>query len=105
MSSHCDALSDEMLPGMVEAQRLRDAVLAHAAIAAHSATGGPVVVITGSGHARTDHGIPATIARAAPEVSVLSVGQLESDPGSDAPFYLWIVTAAMDRSDPCAAFR
>lgn len=104
-AAHCDALPEDMMPGMVAAQRLRDAALARAAVRAHVATGGPVVVITGTGHARTDHGIPAKLALAAPELSVVAVGQLESDPGAEAPFDLWIVTGAMDRPDPCAAFR
>ncbi len=105
MSAHCDALPEEMLPGMVEAQRLRDAALARATVQAHAETGGPVVVITGTGHARTDHGIPAKLALAAPGLSVVAVGQLESDPGAEAPFDLWIVTGAVDRPDPCAAFQ
>jgi uncharacterized iron-regulated protein len=58
-SAHCNALPTEMLPGMVEAQRLRDAYLARAALAAFYETGGPVVVITGNGHARRDWGVPA----------------------------------------------
>lgn len=105
MAVHCDALPEAILPGMVAAQRLRDAVLARAAIEAVAAHGAPVVVITGTGHARRDIGVPAKIARAAPELSVLSVGQLESDPGPDAPFDLWIVTDPHPRPDPCAAFR
>jgi uncharacterized iron-regulated protein len=105
MSAHCDALPEAMLPGMVEAQRLRDAALARATVQAQAETGGPVVVITGTGHARTDHGIPAKLALAAPELSVVAVGQLESDPGAEAPFDLWIVTGAVDRPDPCAAFQ
>ena len=114
VSVHCDALPAEMAPGMVEAQRLRDAALADAALAALSDTGGPVVVIAGAGHARTDWGVPALIARAAPEVRVLSVGQIEVAPGDPAPdasstngppFDLWIATPPADRDDPCAAFR
>lgn len=100
---HCDALPEDLLPGMVEAQRLRDAVLAQAAIAA-AAEGGPVVVITGNGHARTDWGVPAKLARAAPELTVLSIGQLESAPEDMPPYDRWIVSEAPDRDDPCAAF-
>jgi uncharacterized iron-regulated protein len=105
MSAHCDALPEVMLPGMVEAQRLRDAALARATVQAHAATGGPVVVITGTGHARRDHGIPAKLAIAAPGLSVMAVGQMEADPGAEAPFDLWVVTGGVDRPDPCAAFR
>jgi len=105
MSAHCDALPEEMLPGMVAAQRLRDAVLADAALSALGETGGPVAVITGSGHARTDFGVPAKLALAAPEITVLSLGQLERPAGADQPFDLWIVTDPTPREDPCAAFR
>ncbi len=105
MAAHCDALPGDMLPGMVAAQRLRDAVLADAALAALRDTGGPVAVITGSGHARTDYGVPAKLALAAPDVTVLSLGQLERPAGADQPFDLWIVTDAAPREDPCAAFR
>ena len=103
--AHCNALPPGMLPGMVEAQRLRDAALAQAVMQALAVTGGPVAVITGSGHARRDHGIPAALAVAAPDLRVLAVGQLESDPGDAAPFDLWVVTEPVDRPDPCAAFR
>jgi uncharacterized iron-regulated protein len=101
--AHCGALPDEMLPGMVEAQRLRDAALARAVLEAHAAGGGPVVVITGSGHARTDWGVPAVLAQAAPELSVFAVGQLEGE--ADAPFDMVRVTEAAPRADPCAVFR
>jgi len=103
--AHCDALPEAMLPGMVGAQRLRDASLARAVVQARAATGGSVVLITGSGHARTDWGVPAKLARAAPELSVLSVGQLEAPPEGTPPFDLWIVTDPAPRDDPCDAFR
>lgn len=105
MSAHCDALPEEMLPGMVEAQRLRDAGLARAIVQAWTETGGPVAVITGNGHARMDWGIPAALAVAAPELSVLSLGQLEAAPDGDVPYDLWLVTKPAPREDPCAAFR
>jgi hypothetical protein len=103
--AHCDALPEDLLPGMVEAQRLRDAWLARAAIEAHAETGGPVFVITGNGHARRDWGVPALIGRAAPDLSVLSVGQYEVEAEETPPYDLWLVTQAVDRPDPCNAFR
>ena len=103
-ASHCDALPVEALPGMVQAQRLRDAVLARAVVKAFQATGGPVVLITGNGHARRDQGVPAVLARAMPELSVLSVGQLEGSAGAAPPFDRWIVTPTVPRDDPCDAF-
>lgn len=106
MQAHCDALPESLLPGMVEAQRLRDAAFAAAALQALQDTGGPVAVITGSGHARTDQGMPAMLRQAAPKVSVLSIGQLEDTSGTvdAAPFDLWLVTPPTPRPDPCAAF-
>ena len=58
MAAHCDALPVQMLPGMVDIQRLRDGRLAQSAL-----NGGPVAVITGNGHARTDWGLALCSAR------------------------------------------
>jgi hypothetical protein len=62
------------------------------------------VVITGNGHARRDQGMPAVLAQAMPDLSVLSVGQLEGSAGAAPPFDRWIVTPILPREDPCAAF-
>ncbi|MCZ7675002.1 MAG: ChaN family lipoprotein [Roseovarius sp.] len=105
MRAHCDALPDAMLPGMVRVQRLRDAMLARAAIAAHDATGGPVVVITGNGHARRDWGAPALLARAAPGLRVHAIGQTEDGLPLPGGFDEVISSPAADRDDPCEAFR
>lgn len=104
MAAHCDALPEDMLPGMVEAQRLRDAGLARAVIAALAETGGPVAVITGNGHARTDWGMPGMLAQARPDVSVLSIAQFET-PQDTAPYDHWLVTPTIARDDPCLAFQ
>lgn len=100
--AHCDALPADLLPGMVEAQRLRDAHFARVAAAAFDAQGGPVVVITGSGHARTDRGIPVYLAAGRPDLTVWALGQVERTAG-DATFDALIVTPAAPRPDPCAA--
>jgi uncharacterized iron-regulated protein len=104
-AAHCNALPADLLPGMVEAQRLRDATMAAAALRALADFGPPVVIITGSGHARTDVGIPRVIRAARPEIPVWSLGQLEEDPGPEAPFDAVNVTAPTPREDPCAAFQ
>ncbi len=104
--AHCDALPDEMLPGMVAAQRLRDAAFARTVLEAYTATGGPVAVITGNGHAREDWGIPRALRLAAPDLAVLSLGQLETGADPDgAAFSVWVTTPAAARDDPCAVFR
>ncbi len=107
MAAHCDALPVDMLAGMVEAQRLRDAALARAVIAAMAETGGPVAVITGNGHAREDWGVPHALERAAPELRVVTVAQLEYLPENDStlPYDFWIKTDPAPREDPCAAFE
>jgi len=108
LAAHCDALPPAMLPGMVAAQRLRDAAFALTVLQALESTGGPVAVITGNGHARRDWGMPAALARAAPGVSVLSLGQIEgpveTGSGEAPPFDAWLVTEAAARPDPCADF-
>lgn len=103
--AHCGALPEDILPGMVEAQRLRDAALARAVIAALAEAGSPVLVITGNGHARRDWGIPRMLERVDPDLRVLSVGQFEAVPDDDAPFDKWLVTPPAERGDPCAAFQ
>lgn len=101
---HCNMLPESMLPGMVEAQRLRDAAFARTALQALRENGGPVVVVTGSGHARTDWGMPAALRAAAPAVRVASLGQLEEEPEQSPPFDSWMVTEPAQRKDPCETF-
>jgi uncharacterized iron-regulated protein len=128
MAAHCQAMPAEMMPAMVEIQRMRDAELARAALRAFRETGGPVAVIAGSGHARTDYGAPAMIRRADPGIRVLALGQIEADAhgpkerraeerraeeqGAEEttsagalPFDLWIATPRLEREDHCLSLR
>lgn len=103
-AAHCFAMPKAAMGGMVQVQRLRDASLARAAIRALRETGGPVVVIAGAEHARSDIGVPALVHLEAPAVTVLSVGQVEGG-SSRQPFDLWIVTEGVEgRGDPCEGF-
>jgi hypothetical protein len=54
---------------------------------------------------RRDWGAPAALARAAPEVTHLTLGQYEIAAPDPALTDFWIVTDAVDRDDPCAAFQ
>ncbi len=102
--AHCDALPEEMLPGMVEAQRLRDAHFSRVALQALGETGGPVAVITGNGHIRK-WAMPAALMAAAPETAVVSLAQLHAAPPS-GEYDLWLLSdAPQTQDDPCAAFR
>ena len=104
-AAHCDALPAEMLPAMVDIQRLRDATLARAARDAMQATGGPVAVITGNGHARKDWGMPALLALAAPELDIHVLGQTEDNAPLAGEFDEVISSPAHPRPDPCLAFQ
>lgn len=104
-AAHCGALPPEMLPRMVEVQRLRDAHFARVLLQAIDTYGGPVVLITGSGHARTDIGVPAALRSARPDLQVWALGQFETDPGRDAPYDALNVTGPVQRPDPCLAFQ
>ncbi len=103
-AAHCGALPETALPGMVEAQRLRDAWLARAVLQAVERPGpGPVLVITGNGHARLDWGLPAVLRAADPSLTIHAHAQVEAAP--QAPFDSHTITPAVDRPDPCAAFE
>ncbi len=103
--AHCGALPTAMLPGMAEAQQLRDAAFADATL--RLVDRGQVVLITGNGHARTDRGAPHYIGRARPDLTVLSVGMIElvdGQPAEPLPYDIAIFTEPFDRGDPCADF-
>ncbi|MCT4558367.1 MAG: ChaN family lipoprotein [Pelagimonas sp.] len=104
--AHCQAMPREMMGFMVDFQRLRDARLAQAALSALKDTGGPVVVITGNGHARKDWGAPAAILRAAPETTLYALGMGEAgaaDP--EGGFDKIEIYPPAEREDPCLAFQ
>jgi uncharacterized iron-regulated protein len=105
-AAHCDMLAPEVLPGLVEAQRFRDAGLADAALWAHTMTGdGLVVVIAGSGHADKARGMPAALAIADPELKVLALGQFEAPPPNAEDYDEILLAPAPERRDPCAGLR
>lgn len=104
--AHCGLMPPEMLPGMVEVQRLRDAVLARTALTALDETGGPVAIITGNGHARTDWGVPSYLRAADPDVTVHAIGQvLPDDEAMPFDTRLSFAVDLSHRGDPCDALR
>ena len=110
MRAHCDALPEEMLAGMVEAQRLRDAALALTTVEAvfearERGSDAPVILITGNGHARADLSVPAMLRAMPLDLRVLTVAQFEDQAPDDPDFDYWLVTEAAERDDPCAAFK
>jgi len=103
-AAHCNALPENLLAGMIDLQRLRDAYLARTAVEALEAVGGPVVVITGNGHARKDWGMAVYLQAARPDLVVYSVGMAE-DGRIDGVFDRVTSFAAQERPDPCLAFQ
>ena len=102
---HCNAMPAEMLPTMVDIQRLRDATLARAVVRAMRDTRGAVVVITGNGHARKDWGMPSILAEVMPNARIFVLGQTEDDAAMDGVFDLILSAAPVARPDPCDALR
>lgn len=115
--NHCQAVDPEILPGLVQAQRARDAQMA-LRVAEAGAGGRGAILITGGGHARNDRGVPAWLARVLPGVRMLSIGLIEVDPalrwprhyaeryGDVAfPFDYVIFTPRAEREDPCEQLR
>lgn len=109
VTAHCGHLPKEMAPGMIEAQRLRDASQAAAILRAREASDGTVALIAGNGHVRTDRGAGTYLPG---DLGVAAVGILEADIGiapeeiisSDLPYdFVWFVSKA-EREDPCAVF-
>ncbi|MEM9575827.1 MAG: ChaN family lipoprotein [Pseudomonadota bacterium] len=103
--AHCNALPEEMLPMMVNVQRLRDAALAQAALEAVEQFGTPVVVITGNGHAREDWGAPSLLRQAAPDLTVFTLGQGEAGQTPEGGFAFVLDAPPVDRGNPCDAFK
>jgi len=112
IAAHCDKLPAEAAPGMVEAQRLRDARFAAATLRALDTGRGPVVLITGNGHARTDHGVPVYLNALRPGLAVVSIGLIEMAPETmptdaeiaEMPYDIVWLTPPEPREDPCLAF-
>lgn len=104
---HCGAMPASMLPGMVAAQRARDAAMAQAMLQARRDGARRVVLIAGNGHVRRDVAVPVYLQAAGVAASdIQSVAYLE--PGSDATAAQYDQSArapAPEREDPCAAFK
>jgi uncharacterized iron-regulated protein len=114
--SHCGYAPEEMLDGMVAAQRLRDAHMAESMLMAGPL--GRAVLIAGLEHVRTDRGVRVRLRAEAGDDRALSVGFLEVDDElldpadyarqfreADTPLdFVWF-TPRLDDEDPCEKFR
>ncbi len=115
--AHCGMpMPPAFLDGMVLAERARDATMADRMLAADRAGG--VLLVAGTGHTRTDRGVPRHLARVAPDRTRVSIAFVEVDPAErdparygaawlapEPPFDLVSFTPRANDEDPCAAFR
>ncbi len=118
IEGHCNQLPASMIEPMVAAQTARDAHMAGVLLGGSAAGDRDgAVLITGAGHARSDHGVPYHLSRLAPGATVMSLGfveteDLENDPRAYAdrfaterlPFDAVWFTAQAERDDPCGTF-
>lgn len=114
--AHCGFMPEDQMDPMVQVQRARDAQMAERLIASDKGDG--AILITGAGHARTDRGVPAHLARKVPGAQVRSVAFLEVSADKHQPQdyaeasgagrlpydYVWFTPVA-EREDPCAKLK
>ncbi len=112
IAAHCGMMPEDMIPGMIEAQRLRDARFAAALLRAQQlGFNGRAALITGNGHARRDRGVPFYLGVMAPDLVLVTVGMVEVTPEAlsledyPTPYDYVIFTAPAERPDPCAELR
>ncbi|MDT6962292.1 ChaN family lipoprotein [Cupriavidus sp. SZY C1] len=94
-AGHCGHFPKAMLPGMLDAQAARDAVMAQT-LRPYASRG--AVLIAGNGHVRRDIGVPRWL----PDTGngVLSIGYLEPDSPATG-FDTVVRVPAKQREDPC----
>lgn len=104
---HCGAMPARLMPGMVLAQRGRDAAMAQALLQARAQGAQRVILIAGNGHVRRDLAVPLYLqAAGVPAAQIRVLGYLEQGDASagEAGRYDAVLQApAAPREDPCAA--
>ena len=109
LESHCGQLPATLVPGMLLAQRARDAAMA---LALSEATDNVTLLLAGNGHVRHDYGVPTLLKQLAPHKKILSIGFLETKESAGIQTetlrpqfdFVWITYPAQ-RDDPCLGFR
>ena len=110
--AHCGQVRDSLRDGLARSQRLRDALMADAAV---SSIEQGIVAIVGSSHARRDVGMPIYLADRNPSARIISIGFVEVSPGrvspedydsdsasDDVPYDVIWFTPRVARANPCA---
>ena len=106
---HCNLLPESQLPQFVAAQQTRDHAMAEAMVAAHHATGLPVILLAGNGHLRKDLAVPVWLHALDPGSKVTTVAVLERNaegsPDQKNHFDQVIWVNPEERPDPCVQLR
>ena len=116
--AHCGEIPDAWVDPLVLVQRAKDAEMALRMDTGAGAERG-AILISGRGHARTDRGVPAVVAKDAPGKRIVAVGfaEVEADQRDPAayredegakgpvPYDFVVFTPRVEREDPCAALR
>jgi uncharacterized iron-regulated protein len=75
------------------------------ALALYAAGDRPALLLAGTGHVRTDHGVPTLLRALRPGMRLVAVGFIDGAPQRDAPYtHQWLTAAPPGREDPCAGF-
>lgn len=109
---HCGMLPQRAVPGMVKAQRARDAVMADSLLR-HGTDG--AVAIFGRGHVLKDSAVPLYLGARSRDAVTIAIGLMETDQPTELPEstraslaaqydYVWFTPAVSRQGDPCAAF-
>lgn len=113
--SHCNLLPDEAIGPMIKVQQARDTAMATAMLDYGVEDG--AVLISGSGHARKDRGVPFVLAARDPGKSIVSIGLMEVQDGmtdfadypgegeTALPFDFVMFTDRANDVDHCAALK
>jgi len=114
--SHCNMLDAPTTSMMMQAQRIRDAVLTESLLAIKT----PVkVMVAGLGHVRNDRGLPLYLEKNLEAAAdIVAIGMIEVDPektepavyaeawgGDTLPFDIVIFTPTVDQGDLCGELK
>ncbi len=111
IDSHCGMFDADAAQPMMKAQRLRDVAMALSLL---NSSSDRRILIAGSGHVRTDRGVPVYLKSRDDDARIISLALFEydADPvqsstwrNNELPFdYIWFTDSA-EREDPCLAFK
>lgn len=102
--AHCGHLNTSMVKMMTKAQSYKDQFMAEEM--SKQSGRGPVVLVAGNGHIRTDYGIPNYLPRST-SLALLEVNRGKKDARAyeTSPYQFVWFTQRVDNDDPCKKFE